>query len=107
MLSSTRSRETRLLGCERAIAVGGFVYLPFVAVALTEGEDVIDLLFGATYAGPAAPVLAWLATHLPGRTGRECRERWAERLAAGAVGAEQPSRGVADAASSSSSSAAT
>lgn len=61
VLSATRSRETRLLGCERAIAVGGFVYLPFVAVALTEGEDVIDLLFGATYAGPAAPVLAWLA----------------------------------------------
>ena len=45
VLSATRSRETRLLGCERAIAVGGFVYLPF----------------GATYAASAAPVLAWLA----------------------------------------------
>ncbi|MBM7510023.1 O-antigen/teichoic acid export membrane protein [Nocardioides salarius] len=61
VLSATRSRETRLLGCERAIAVGGFVYLPFVAVSLTEGRDVIDLLFGATYAASAAPVLAWLA----------------------------------------------
>ena len=46
---------------------------------------------------------ALVATHLPGRTGRECRERWG-RLAAGAAGAEQPSRGAADAAASSSSS---
>ena len=48
---------------------------------------------------------ALVATHLPGRTGRECRERWG-RLAAGAAGAEQPSRGAADAAASSSSSVA-
>ena len=48
---------------------------------------------------------ALVATHLPGRTGRECRERWG-RLAAGAAGAEQPSRGAADVAASSSSSVA-
>ena len=48
---------------------------------------------------------ALVATHLPGRTGRECRERWG-RLAAGAAGAEQPSRGAADAGASSSSSVA-
>ncbi|GHJ60118.1 transporter [Nocardioides sp. OK12] len=61
VLSSTASSATRRLGVERAIAVGGFVYLPFVAVSVMEGRDVIDLLFGPTYADAAAPVLAWLA----------------------------------------------
>jgi O-antigen/teichoic acid export membrane protein len=51
----------RRVGYERAVAVAGFVYLPFTVVCLIEGNAVIHLLFGAAYADAAAPVLAWLA----------------------------------------------
>ncbi|ANH40149.1 Polysaccharide biosynthesis protein [Nocardioides dokdonensis FR1436] len=61
VLSATDSSTTRRLGYERAVAVAAFVYLPFVVVSLVEGRAVIDLLFGASYAAAAAPVLAWLA----------------------------------------------
>ncbi|QWC84378.1 flippase [Nocardioidaceae bacterium] len=44
-----------------AMAIGGFVYLPFIAVAVFEGQGLIDLLFGAKYAERGAEILFWLA----------------------------------------------
>lgn len=61
VMSVAADRVRRRIGYERAIAVAAFVYLPFTVVCLLEGNAVIDLLFGATYADAAAPVLAWLA----------------------------------------------
>ena len=48
-------------GVEQGIAVAAFVYVPFAVVTLLEASAVIRLLFGATYAGQAAPALRWLA----------------------------------------------
>ncbi|GAB2451839.1 hypothetical protein GCM10027062_35820 [Nocardioides hungaricus] len=61
VMSATADRARRRLGYERAVAVAAFVYLPFAVVCLVEGGSVLRLLFGATYAESAAPVLAWLA----------------------------------------------
>ena len=44
-----------------AQAIGGFIYLPFIAVCILEGRAVIDLLFGEKYAGPSSAILVWLA----------------------------------------------
>lgn len=48
-------------GFEQGLAAVSVVYVPFAAVALVEGDRVIDLLFGGRYGQQAAPVLAWLA----------------------------------------------
>ncbi|WKN47792.1 oligosaccharide flippase family protein [Nocardioides sp. Arc9.136] len=61
VMSATDDDSKRRVGFERAVAVAGFVYLPFVAVCLVEGRAVLHLLFGAAYADAAAPVLAVLA----------------------------------------------
>ncbi|WP_244928567.1 polysaccharide biosynthesis C-terminal domain-containing protein [Nocardioides sp. W7] len=61
VLSATADRGRRRLGYERALAVAGFVYLPFAVVCVVDGGSVLSLLFGASYADAAAPVLAWLA----------------------------------------------
>ena len=44
-----------------AQAIGGFIYLPFIAVCILEGSAVIELLFGDRYAGPSSAILVWLA----------------------------------------------
>ena len=44
-----------------AQAIGGFVYLPFIAVCIVEGEAIIALLFGEKYALPSSAILVWLA----------------------------------------------
>lgn len=56
-VTGTRARR----GFEQAMALAGFVYLPFAAVSLIEGERVIADLFGETYVAASASSLAWLA----------------------------------------------
>ena len=61
VMSATTSLERIRRGYERALAVIGFVYLPFATVCVLEGGKVIRLLFGERYADSAAPILQLLA----------------------------------------------
>lgn len=60
MSSSTTTARVRR-GYEKALSVAAFVYLPFAVVAVVEGDRVLGLLFGGTYASASSAALAWLA----------------------------------------------
>ncbi len=61
VLSASREPALWRRGYERSLSVGGFVYLPFMAVCLVSGPELIGLLFGDRYAAEGGQVLAWLA----------------------------------------------
>lgn len=61
VMSATSSDLRRRSAYERALAVAGFLYLPFGVVSVLEGVAVVGLLFGDDYAAASGRVLAWLA----------------------------------------------
>lgn len=61
VMSAATERWRIRRGVEQGLAALALAYVPFAAVALTEGRDLVVLLFGDTYATEAAAVMAWLA----------------------------------------------
>ncbi|WP_338748870.1 oligosaccharide flippase family protein [Janibacter alittae] len=61
VLSATRDLDRWRRGYERSLSVAAFVYLPFVAVCVTDGPAVIGLLFGERYRTESGLILLWLA----------------------------------------------
>ena len=61
VLSAGRDTTRWHRGYERSLSVGAFVYLPFIAVCVIDGPDIIGLLFGDRYSTDAGEVLLWLA----------------------------------------------
>ncbi len=61
VMSATTSRPRQRSAYERALAVAGFIYLPFAVVSVLEGGAVVGLLFGGDYAVESGLALAWLA----------------------------------------------
>ena len=61
VMSATSSGPRQRSAYERALAVAGFIYLPFAVVSVLEGDAVIGLLFGGGYAAESGRALAWLA----------------------------------------------
>ncbi|GAB2754942.1 hypothetical protein GCM10027020_03880 [Nocardioides salsibiostraticola] len=61
VVSATSSGPRQRSAYERALAVVGFIYLPFAVVSVLEGGAVIGLLFGSDYATDSGRALAWLA----------------------------------------------
>lgn len=61
VLSASRDASRWRRGYERSLAVGAFIYLPFMAVCVVDGPQVIGLLFGDRYSSDAGGVLLWLA----------------------------------------------
>lgn len=61
VMSAATQRWRVRRGIEQGLAALAIVYVPFAAVALLEGHDVVVLLFGDTYAADAGVVMAWLS----------------------------------------------
>lgn len=60
MAAQARDGQKVAAAVRSALAVVAVLYLPFAAVAAVHGREVVDLLFGADYAGPAGMSLALL-----------------------------------------------
>ena len=60
---SVQVRQPRQLQRTLAIgiAAGAFCYVPFAAFCLVDAHPLLQLLYGPSYAGPAAAALRWLA----------------------------------------------
>jgi O-antigen/teichoic acid export membrane protein len=60
VMSADTSTERIRRGFERGVSVAAFVYMPFAAVCLTEGKEIIALAFGDEYAQTSPEILSWL-----------------------------------------------
>jgi O-antigen/teichoic acid export membrane protein len=61
VMSSAESLARVRRAVERGVTVCAAVYVPFAIAAIFRGSGIVNLLFGAKYAGPAQEPLAWLA----------------------------------------------
>ena len=60
VMSAATSPDQIRRGFERGLAVAGFVYLPFAAVCLVDGQGIVRLLYGDDYVRSSSEILAWL-----------------------------------------------
>lgn len=61
VIASSSDRWRMRRGVERGAAVLATAFLPYAAVLLLRGQDVLDLLYGTRFSAGGAPILAWLA----------------------------------------------